>query len=103
SYKVTVPKSKHKYGTGKYNIHLYYRGTDGSMTYVSQTTTTLPDVPTTGKLTVSNVNAQTGSFDVTVTNVSSSKGISKVLVPTWTESGGQDDIIYHTADLQADG
>ncbi|MDG4523852.1 GBS Bsp-like repeat-containing protein [Streptococcus suis] len=103
SYKVTVPNSKHKYGTGKYNIHLYYRGTDGSMTYVAQTTTTLPELKTSGNVSVSNVNAQSGSFDVHVTNVSAPRGLSKVLVPTWTESDGQDDIIYHTADRQSDG
>ncbi|MCK3905819.1 cell wall hydrolase, partial [Streptococcus suis] len=103
SYKVTVPNSKHKYGTGKYHIHLYYRGTDGSMTYVAQTTTTLPELKTSGNVSVSNVNAQSGSFDVHVTNVSAPRGLSKVLVPTWTESNGQDDIIYHTADRQSDG
>ncbi|MFZ2714411.1 MAG: GBS Bsp-like repeat-containing protein, partial [Streptococcus suis] len=103
SYKVTVPNSKHKYGTGKYNIHLYYRGTDGSMTYVAQTTTTLPELKTSGNVSVSNVDSQTGSFDVHITNVSAPRGLSKVLVPTWTEAGGQDDIIWHTAERQSDG
>ncbi|HFI0237105.1 TPA: GBS Bsp-like repeat-containing protein, partial [Streptococcus suis] len=56
-----------------------------------------------GNISVSNVNAQLGSFDVRVTNVSAPRGLSKVLVPTWTESNGQDDIIYHTADRQSDG
>ncbi|HEM3577862.1 TPA: GBS Bsp-like repeat-containing protein, partial [Streptococcus suis] len=50
-----------------------------------------------GNISVSNVNAQLGSFDVRVTNVSAPRGIDKVYVPTWTESGGQDDIIWHVA------
>ena len=53
SYKVTVPNSKHKYGTGKYHIHVYYQGTDGSMTYVNQTTTNLPESST--KRTISDI------------------------------------------------
>ncbi|WP_228025419.1 GBS Bsp-like repeat-containing protein, partial [Streptococcus ruminantium] len=103
SYLLKVNKSQHKNGTGKYNVHLYYRGFDGSMTYVAQTTTSLSEVSTTGNLSIANVNHQTGSFDVRITNVSSQQGISKVLVPTWTETNGQDDIIYHTADRQPDG
>ncbi|MDW8751617.1 GBS Bsp-like repeat-containing protein, partial [Streptococcus suis] len=69
----------------------------------SQTETSSVATEPTGTVSVVNVDAQKGSFDVKVTNVSSSKVISKVLVPTWTESGGQDDIIYHTADPQAGG
>ncbi len=61
------------------------------------------DVKASGTITISNVDSQTGSFDVHVTNVSAPRGLSKVLVPTWTESDGQDDIIYHTADRQSDG
>ncbi|TAA13103.1 cell wall hydrolase, partial [Streptococcus parasuis] len=103
SYKVTVPNSKHKYGTGKYHIHVYYQGTDGSMTYVNQTTTNLPELKASGDVSVSNVNAQNGSFDVTISNITAPRGLSKVLVPTWTEAGGQDDIIWHTAERQSDG
>ncbi len=72
------------------------KGTDGSMTYVNQTTTNLPELKASGDVSVSNVNAQNGSFDVTISNITAPRGLSKVLVPTWTEAGGQDDIIWHT-------
>ncbi|HFI0730669.1 TPA: GBS Bsp-like repeat-containing protein, partial [Streptococcus suis] len=78
-----------------------------SSTSSTQVGTSLRSMPRTttlsGNVSVSNVNAQSGSFDVHVTNVSAPRGLSKVLVPTWTESNGQDDIIYHTADRQSDG
>ncbi|MDQ8796874.1 N-acetylmuramoyl-L-alanine amidase, partial [Streptococcus ruminantium] len=45
SYLLKVNKSQHKNGTGKYNVHLYYRGFDGSMTYVNATTVDLPSAP----------------------------------------------------------
>lgn len=105
TYKVLVDKRQHKNGTGTYHIHLYYRYTDGSFTGISGTTATLP-VPkqeTSGTLSATNINAQAGTFDVLVSNVRTDKALQSVHLPIWTEAGGQDDIIWYTANRQSDG
>ncbi|MGT2846301.1 GBS Bsp-like repeat-containing protein [Streptococcus massiliensis] len=56
-----------------------------------------------GKLTISNINNQTGSFDVTVTDMVSPGGVKEVKLPTWSTENGQDDIIWYSAPRQADG
>ncbi|MDG3131771.1 GBS Bsp-like repeat-containing protein, partial [Streptococcus suis] len=103
SYLLRVNKSRHKYGTGKYNIHVYYQGQDSSMNFAGATTVDLPEVKLSGSISVSNIDANSGSFDVRITNVSAPRGLAKVLVPTWTEVNGQDDILWYEALLQSDG
>ncbi|WP_193434374.1 GBS Bsp-like repeat-containing protein, partial [Streptococcus suis] len=53
--------------------------------------------------TILDINPQSDSFKVRITNIVAPNGISKVLVPTWTESGGQDDIKWYEASRQTDG
>ncbi|HFI0351299.1 TPA: N-acetylmuramoyl-L-alanine amidase [Streptococcus suis] len=103
SYKVTVPKSKHKYGTGKYNIHLYYRGTDGSMTYVQETSIDLPASNAKGILSADLVDANKGIFEVTVSNVVGAATIKNIEVAIWSQRDNQDDLTYYTASLQKSG
>ncbi|HFI0246396.1 TPA: GBS Bsp-like repeat-containing protein, partial [Streptococcus suis] len=107
TYKYTVKKFEHNNETGKYISHVYYRGTDGSMTGVGAVTAELqaPATPAkaSGTITVTNVNSQTGSFDVVIKDVISPVALDKVLVPTWTDKNDQDDIVWHEASRQADG
>ncbi|HEM3582208.1 TPA: GBS Bsp-like repeat-containing protein, partial [Streptococcus suis] len=103
SYLARINKTQHKYESGKYISHVYYRGHDGSMTAIGGTSVELPELKPTGTITIENRNDAQGTFDVRVTNVSSPHGLDKVYVPTWTESGGQDDIVWHEASRQSDG
>ncbi|HFI0127371.1 TPA: GBS Bsp-like repeat-containing protein [Streptococcus suis] len=107
SYKYTVKKSEHKNETGNYISHVYYQGKDGKRTYIGATTSTVPVAPTpekaSGKITVSNINASAGTYDVVISEVKSPVALDKVLVPTWTSNKGQDDIIWHEASRQSDG
>ncbi|WP_421354783.1 GBS Bsp-like repeat-containing protein [Streptococcus suis] len=103
SYLARINKTQHKYESGKYISHVYYRGHDGSMTAIGGASVELPELKLSGTITVSDVNVQAGSFNVRITNVSSPRGLDKVYVPTWTESGGQDDIVWHEASRQSDG
>ncbi|NQH40985.1 N-acetylmuramoyl-L-alanine amidase [Streptococcus suis] len=111
SYEVTIKKSEHKNETGKYITTVYYQGKDGNRTFVGTTNVTLPASETvekstekaSGKVTVSNVNSNSGTYDVAISEVKSPVAIDKVLVPTWTENKGQDDIIWHEASRQPDG
>ncbi|WP_193434799.1 GBS Bsp-like repeat-containing protein, partial [Streptococcus suis] len=107
TYKYTVKKFEHNNETGKYISHVYYRGTDGSMTGVGAVTAELqaPATPVkaSGTVTITNVNSQRGSFDVVIKDVISPVTLDKVLVPTWTDKNDQDDIVWHEASRQADG
>ncbi|HFI0798779.1 TPA: GBS Bsp-like repeat-containing protein, partial [Streptococcus suis] len=111
SYKYTVKKSEHKNETGNYISHVYYRGKDGKQTYIGATVANLATTNSgsttsnklSGTISISNINAENGSFVVKVTNVSSPNGVKSVLVPTWTENKSVDDIVFHEAVRQADG
>ncbi|KXT74734.1 N-acetylmuramoyl-L-alanine amidase [Streptococcus sp. DD10] len=59
--------------------------------------------PTTGTITIRNNNTKTGSFDIVISDVYNSKGIGAVVVPTWSDTDGQDDIKWYEAIRQADG
>ena len=59
--------------------------------------------PLKGTLTIQNNNAQTGTFDVIVSDVSSPYGVKEVKLPTWSSENGQDDIVWYTASKQPDG
>ena len=103
TYKFTVRASEHKNFVGDYSVHLYYVQNDGKMVGVGGTTTKVSVAKPEGKLTIANNNPKTGTFDVIVSEVSSPQGVREVLLPTWSNDQGQDDIIWHKAQKQSDG
>ncbi|MGT2940540.1 GBS Bsp-like repeat-containing protein [Streptococcus cristatus] len=103
TYKLTVNAANHKGSTGEYNVHLYYVQGDGKLVGVGGTTTKVSVAKPEGKLTIANNNPKTGTFDVIVSEVSSPQGVREVLLPTWSNEQGQDDIIWHKAQKQSDG
>ena len=103
TYKFTVRASEHKNSVGDYSVHLYYVQNDGKMVGVGGTTTKVSVAKPEGKLTIANNNPKTGTFDVIVSEVSSPQGVREVLLPTWSNDQGQDDIIWHKAQRQSDG
>ena len=103
TYKLTVNAANHKGSTGEYNVHLYYVQGDGKLVGVGGTTTKVSVAKPEGKLTITNNNPKTGTFDVIVSEVSSPQGVREVLLPTWSHEQGQDDIIWHKAQKQSDG
>ncbi|WP_412103725.1 GBS Bsp-like repeat-containing protein [Streptococcus suis] len=100
SYKLTVNKKDHKYRTGTYTVHLYYKDSNGGLTGAGGTTTHLSEVKPTGTITIENRNDAQGTFDVRVTNVSSPKDIASVILPTWSQT---DDLRWYEATRQSDG
>ena len=106
TYKFTVRSSEHKNSVGDYSVHLYYIQNDGKMVGVGGTTTKVTRASVAkpeGKLTIANNNPKTGTFDVIVSEVSSPQGVREVLLPTWSNENGQDDLIWHKAQKQSDG
>jgi len=108
-YRVTVKASDHKNATGKYHVHLYYTQLNGEQIGVTATTTevsigkTVNKGKPSGRVTIENNNSTTGTFDAVIRDVVSPNGLKEVLVPTWSEVNGQDDLVWHKAVKQADG
>jgi len=103
SYKVTVQVANHKYSTGIYNVHLYYIQNDGSQVGVGGTQTNVTLSEPKADLAITGLNNTTGSYDVVISNLIAPRGFKEVLVPTWSEKNGQDDIIWYKATKQANG
>ena len=56
-----------------------------------------------GKINIVNNNTMAGRFDVVISNVKAPNGVRIVSVPVWSEIGGQDDLVWYTANRQANG
>ena len=103
TYKVSVDSSRHKDSVGKYNVHLYYVRNDGQLVGVGGTTTNVSVIKPQGKISIQNLNSETGDFDIVVSGISSPGGLKTVSLPTWSEANGQDDIKWYNAERQPDG
>ena len=103
TYKATVKASDHKRSTGLYHIHLYYIQGNGKIVGIGGTTTEVSIARPKGTLTIQNKDANKGTFEVIVSNVSNPDGVREVKLPTWSNVNGQDDIIWYTATRQTNG
>ena len=56
-----------------------------------------------GKIDIVNNDTMTGRFGVVISNVKAPNGVRSVSVPIWSETGGQDDLVWYTANRQANG
>ena len=54
-------------------------------------------------LAITGINNVTGSYQLVISNLVAPRGFKEVLVPTWSEKNGQDDIIWYKATKQANG
>ncbi|WP_171967983.1 N-acetylmuramoyl-L-alanine amidase, partial [Streptococcus salivarius] len=102
-YKVTVRSSNHKGDRGLYNSHVYLVDNDGKFIGLGGKQVTLDITKTQGTLTITNNDKNRGTFDVLITNLTNSSGISGVVIPVWSEQNGQDDLVWHNATKQDDG
>ena len=103
SYRATIKVSDHKNDDGKYNIHVYYVDQNNQRSYITETTTEVRPLKPSGTITIENNNTVTGTFDAVIRNVVAPKGLKEVLVPTWSDPNGPDDLVWHKAVLQSDG
>ncbi len=103
SYSVDVQRDKHKGTYGLYHAHLYYVEGDGRVVGVAAAdhTTKAPQSHQSGQLSISNQTAN--GFTITVSHIQASYAISEILVPVWSDNGGQDDIVWYRATRQNDG
>ena len=103
SYRATIKTSDHKNDDGKYNVHVYYVDQNNQKTYITKTTTEVREVKPSGTVTIENNNTVTGTFDAVIRNVVAPTGLKEVLIPTWSDSNGPDDLVWHKAVRQSDG
>ncbi|MBM7643170.1 GBS Bsp-like repeat-containing protein [Streptococcus loxodontisalivarius] len=78
-----------------------YAAVEKLVTSPVKTQTYKAEEKVTGTLTIDNSTAQ--GFTVTVSDVYSPNGVKEVRVPVWTNKADQDDIIWYTAEKQANG
>nr|WP_037602589.1 GBS Bsp-like repeat-containing protein [Streptococcus sp. oral taxon 056] len=108
TYKATIRASEHKYSTGLYHSHVYYVQSNGSKiggiaATTTQVTIDYTNIRPAGKISIENINKKEGSFDVIVSDIVAPNGLKEVLVPSWSATNGQDDLIWHKAIKQSDG
>ena len=103
SYRATIKSSEHKNSQGKYQVHVHYIDGSGQRRYVTETVTEVHQSRPSGVLSIENQNQISGTFDAVIRNVIAPNGLNEVLVPTWSEVNGQDDLVWHKAVKQADG
>ena len=103
SYRVTIKASEHKNSLGNYRADVYIVDNANQRHYVTETIVDVKHNKPVGAISVVNNNKDTGTFDVIISDVYSSKGVRTVQVPIWSEKDGQDDIRWYEATRQANG
>ena len=103
SYRVTIKSSEHKNSLGNYRADVYIVDNANQRHYVTETIVDVKYNKPVGTISVVNNNKDTGTFDVIISDVYSSKGVRTVQVPIWSEKDGQDDIRWYEATRQANG
>lgn len=105
TYAITVDSDYHQRNCGFYIAQAYAELLDGSLHHLGTTYCTLtfqkPSIPSGAKMAISNVNAATGTFDVTVSNIVAEGGASSVRLGVYTSNG--DDGAYYEAKRQSNG
>ena len=103
SYRVTIKASEHKNSLGNYRADLYIVDNANQRHYITETIVDVKHNKPVGTISVVNNNKDTGTFDVIISDVYSSKGVRTVQVPIWSEKDGQDDIRWYEATRQSNG
>ena len=103
SYRVTIKATDHKNSTGKYRADAYIVDDSNKRFYLTEKVVEVAQTRPTASLIIENNNAELGTFDAVVRNISAPNGVKEVLVPSWSLVNGQDDLIWHKATRQSDG
>ncbi len=93
NYTVQINTANHKYHTGVYKSHVYVTAGNGIFAFVGGTTVTFENK---NAMVVPTVSQSECRIDVTGIEVPG--GLKKVAYAVWSDAGGQDDLIWMTAD-----
>ena len=100
---MTIKATDHKNSTGKYRADAYLVDNSNTPFYLTEKVVEVTQTRPTASLIIENNNAELGTFDAVVRNISAPNGVKEVLVPSWSLVNGQDDLIWHKATRQSDG
>ena len=103
SYRVTIKATDHKNSTGKYRADAYIVDDSNKRFYLTEKVVEVSQTRPTASLIIENNNADLGTFEAVVRNISAPNGVKEVLVPSWSLVNGQDDLVWHKATRQSDG
>lgn len=92
-YRITIDIKDHGFETGAYQIHTYIYGLQGETLKVIGYTFDLAE----SKPVVATSEVANNSYKVNITGISNNSGIISVVVPTWTQINGHDDLRWETA------
>lgn len=99
TYRAVVDVAKHK-EAGNYLVHVY-RQANGTMSLLTSGSVAVKGI-TGGKIEAV-VDRDTATVNVKISGLTGPSEISKVVIPVWTTSGGQDDIRWYEAKREKDG
>lgn len=100
SYQYEWSVKNHK-GLGKYNVHTYVKTKTGVMNFIGSYQFDI-DTPQINGLEI-DTNISDGRINVHIDNISNPGLIKEILLPVWSEGGGQDDLIWYRAQRTTDG
>ena len=102
SYRVTIKATDHKNSTGEYRADAYLIDESNNRFYLTEKVVEVRQSRPSGTLSIKH-NQDSTTFDAVIRNVIAPNGLKEVLIPTWSDKNGQDDLIWHKASKQTDG
>lgn len=101
TYSVNVDIKNHKYNTGIYNIHVYLFDTEGKA-FLLKTTSTRVELAEV-KITASDINGSQKNIQLKAANVGKYGNVQNVRFAVWSETNGQDDLIWYMGKQNSSG
>lgn len=90
---ITIDSKDHGYETGSYLIHTYIHGQQGEILKVVGSSYNLEE----SQPVISMTEVLNNCFKVRISGISNRNGVSDVVVPTWTQINGHDDLRWEKA------
>lgn len=92
-----VPVSAHKGESGAYITHIYVYDRQGQFALKGENVTVPASTSASSSFSIGDVSVtelSASGYRVTA-KINAPSGVSKVLMPTWTNANGQDDLVWH--------
>ena len=96
---IQVRTAEHRSEGGKYITHVYVKDSAGNQVLDGRNITVPGAAQNAGSVSVASVWTSDVSSAGYTANVTFTGNVREVLMPTWTEAGGQDDLIWHKASI----
>ena len=102
SWYINVDTYDHDYDTGLYNIHVYVQDPISGWYAIRCITHTVTLQGSTPSVSAQWEQSQ-GTLDLTLRNYLMGNDVTSVRFAVWSDDGGQDDLVWYTAQRQSDG